>query len=81
MELLTGKQIHPMVINSIYIKANIGKYLPGNIFHFAGRNLLGKQFNLDQKALLGSTLLLARSNNNTFFIVTLDIRYIISIKK
>lgn len=58
MELLTGKQIQPKVINSIYIKANIGKYLPGNVFHFAGRNLLGKQFDLDQKALLGSTLLL-----------------------
>jgi len=58
MELLTGKQIQQRVINSIYIKANIGKYLPGNVFHFAGRNLLGKQFKLDQKALLGSTLLL-----------------------
>jgi len=58
MELLTGKKIQQWVINSIYIKANIGKYLPGNVFHFAGRNLLGKQYNLDQKALLGSTLLL-----------------------
>lgn len=57
MELLTGKQIQECVINSIYIKANIGKYLPGNVFHFAGRNYLGKQFNLNQKALLGSTIL------------------------
>lgn len=28
----------------VWGKANIAKYLPGNVFHFAGRHLLGRRF-------------------------------------
>lgn len=57
MELLSGKLYPSEIINWIYLKANIGKYLPGNVFHFAGRNVLGQRFNIEQSVLLGSTVL------------------------
>lgn len=42
---------------NIYVKANIAKYLPGNIVHFAGRNLYGKELGMSQSAMLISTLI------------------------
>lgn len=41
---------------SIYGRSQIAKYLPGNIFHFAGRQLLGKLYGIPQNVLLKSTL-------------------------
>jgi len=41
----------------IYLKANIGKYLPGNVMHFAGRNLLGSRMNIRQINIAVSTFL------------------------
>jgi glycosyltransferase 2 family protein len=58
MELLSGIAFDRKIIDTIFIKANIGKYFPGNVFHYAGRNVLGQKFNIDQKVLLGSTILL-----------------------
>lgn len=44
-------------IISIYLKANIEKYLPGNIVQYAGRNLLGKNEGIDQKSLAISSIM------------------------
>jgi uncharacterized membrane protein YbhN (UPF0104 family) len=43
LEFLYGKKIDYGEIRDVYVKANIGKYLPGNVMHFAGRNMLGKK--------------------------------------
>jgi hypothetical protein len=40
----------------IYGKSQIAKYLPGNIFHLAGRQWLGSQYGLSQTILLKSSL-------------------------
>jgi hypothetical protein len=43
-------------VNYIFIKSNLFKYLPGNIMHLAGRNLLGSELNIPQRALALATL-------------------------
>lgn len=44
-------------IMSVYTKSNIAKYMPGNVMHFAGRNLLGKELGLSQFSMLTATIL------------------------
>ena len=44
-------------INKMYVTANIGKYLPGNVMHFVGRNLLSVKYNIPQNKILLSTVL------------------------
>lgn len=41
----------------VYVRANIAKYLPGNIMHFAGRNVLAKKLSFDQVDVAFSTIL------------------------
>ncbi|MBE9166033.1 flippase-like domain-containing protein [Pleurocapsales cyanobacterium LEGE 06147] len=36
-------------------KSQIGKYLPGNIFHYAGRLILGRQYGIPTEAIILST--------------------------
>jgi len=40
----------------IYARTQIAKYIPGNVFHFAGRHLLGRRMGLDHGTLIGATL-------------------------
>lgn len=49
-------QIPMKSIISVYAKANIAKYLPGNVMQFAGRNVLGAQYGLSQFCMLASTI-------------------------
>lgn len=39
----------------IYSRTQIAKYLPGNVFHFAGRYALGREAGISKLALIGST--------------------------
>ncbi len=39
----------------IYARSQIGKYLPGNVFHYAGRQVMGKAAGLSHNALLTAT--------------------------
>jgi len=41
---------------SIYGKTQIAKYLPGNIFHFAGRQILGQRAGYSQNALAAASV-------------------------
>lgn len=41
----------------VYGVSNIAKYLPGNIFHFAGRQLLGARLGWTHSAIMRATLL------------------------
>lgn len=40
----------------IYGRTQIAKYLPGNVFHFAGRHISGRRMGLDHAPLVGATL-------------------------
>ena len=41
----------------VYLKANLGKYLPGNVMHYVERNLFAAKAGLDQKDVLVSSIL------------------------
>lgn len=40
----------------VYAKANIGKYLPGNVMHYVERNLFAKDLELTQKQIAAASL-------------------------
>ncbi len=57
LEELSGKKLNFINVLSVHGKANIAKYVPGGIFHFVGRNYLGKDLGLTQTELgLGSAI-------------------------
>ena len=41
----------------VYVKANVAKYLPGNVLHYAGRNLLGSRLGWKHSDILLSSFL------------------------
>lgn len=50
------KKINLLVIPN-YLKANIGKYLPTNLFHFAGRHILINNLGYENKKILASNVI------------------------
>lgn len=58
IDIISGESVSYGIISTVYIKAGIGKYLPGNVMHFAGRNIIGFKYGLCQKVLFSSTVLL-----------------------
>jgi glycosyltransferase 2 family protein len=40
----------------IYGKTQIAKYLPGNVFHFAGRHVLGRRMGISHQVLIGAVI-------------------------
>lgn len=56
LEALFDTKIKYLDTMNIYVKSNLGKYLPGNIMHFAGRNLIGKKYNLSHKKMVTATM-------------------------
>lgn len=55
LQIVGIKKIALNEIIDIYSTSNMGKYLPGNIMHLAGRNVLGSKYGLDNKKLVLST--------------------------
>jgi uncharacterized membrane protein YbhN (UPF0104 family) len=51
ISLFSGKHLEFKVILNMYAKSNLGKYLPSNIGHFAGRQIYGASLGLNQSAL------------------------------
>jgi len=50
---------HKKISNSlvwVWLKTNIYKYLPGNVFHYAGRHILAKQIGIKHNILLKSNI-------------------------
>lgn len=72
--LLSGLSDEPVPgawCHGVYGRTQIGKYIPGNIFHFAGRQVFAKKAGVSQLLVLGSTiyemlLLLAASSSLAF---------------
>jgi uncharacterized membrane protein YbhN (UPF0104 family) len=50
------KKINPFIIAN-YLKANIGKYLPTNLFHFAGRHILIHNMGYENKKILAGNII------------------------
>lgn len=48
LEFIHKEKIPLMEIINVYVKSNVGKYLPGNVMHFAGRNILAGKLGFKQ---------------------------------
>ena len=48
MQFIYGGLLPYKTLATVYVKANIAKYLPGNVMHFAGRNILAGRLGLSQ---------------------------------
>ena len=54
MRWLGDKLAHRALCYSIYGRTQIAKYLPGNVFHFAGRQIIGSQCGLSNSKMFGA---------------------------
>lgn len=50
------KDISQVSCNAIYGRSQIAKYIPGNVFHFAGRHMLGNQAGINHVILTGAAI-------------------------
>lgn len=55
VNFFSGVKNDTFTVIDVYLKANIEKYLPGNIIQYAGRNLLGKSRGISQKSIAVSS--------------------------
>lgn len=56
IRVFSGVKIKYRPTAIVFLRANIAKYLPGNVMHFAGRNLLGKEMGIGQIDMALSTV-------------------------
>ncbi len=65
------KNIDVNELRDVYITSNIGKYLPGNIMHFVGRNMIGIKYKIEQKKIVIATF------SELLLIVTVSFLYVL----
>lgn len=56
LDTFSGQKNSYLETASIYLKSNIAKYLPGNVAHYVGRNVLGKKMGVKQSSILLATI-------------------------
>lgn len=56
LTVLSNQTVNYKDASFVYVKANMGKYLPGNVMHYVERNLFAESLGLNQKAVLLSTI-------------------------
>lgn len=56
LEFFAGKRCGRREALSVYAKANIGKYLPGNVMHYVERNLFAGKLELSQKQIAAASI-------------------------
>lgn len=56
LNVLSQKSVNFFQAATVYAKANMGKYLPGNVMHYVERNLFASSLGLDQRSVLLSTI-------------------------
>lgn len=61
LEFFSGRRCRRIQTLCVYAKANIGKYLPGNVMHYVERNLFAGSLGLTQKQIAAASLLEAAS--------------------
>lgn len=57
LEFFSGRRCDRKEAMRVYAKANIGKYLPGNVMHYVERNLFAGRLELSQKQIAGASLI------------------------
>ena len=57
LRFLGQSELDARLWHSIYARTQIAKYIPGNIFHFAGRHVLGKKAGISHTVMVGATIL------------------------
>ncbi|RKD32278.1 lysylphosphatidylglycerol synthase domain-containing protein [Thermohalobacter berrensis] len=57
IEMLSSSELNILEIINIYAKSNVSKYLPGNVMHYASRNIIGSKYNIEQTNMFYSTIL------------------------
>ncbi len=57
VEILSGKKLKLFDVEDIYVKANLMKYIPGNIFHYVARNELAIKNNISHVDVAMATVL------------------------
>lgn len=57
LSFFSGKTNQRKETLCVYAKANIGKYLPGNVMHYVERNLFANKMGISQKKLAVSTVM------------------------
>lgn len=57
LKTISGKEIRTFEALRVYVKANIGKYLPGNVMHYVERNLFAVNAGLGQKEITLSSVM------------------------
>lgn len=50
-------KFNPKLAICAYVKANIGKYLPGNVMHYVERNLFASELGISQKKMAVSSII------------------------
>lgn len=56
LEFFAGKKCDRKEALRVYAKANIGKYLPGNVMHYVERNLFAGKLELSQKQIAAASV-------------------------
>ena len=57
LEFINGAPVATKDVYRVYLNANIAKYLPGNVMHYAGRNYLGSKLGWKNTEMAFSSLL------------------------
>ena len=76
IDFFSGEKNNVFVLSGIYLKANIQKYLPGNVVQYAGRNLLAKEYGISQKSIAAASVmeLIWISVSAVFFSVVISLQ-------
>lgn len=61
LEFFSGRRCSRREALRVYAKANIGKYLPGNVMHYVERNLFAGKLGLTQKQIAAASMAEAAS--------------------
>lgn len=54
---ITSLKMNYKVISNIYLRANLAKYVPGNVMHFVNRNIFALKYNISQEKMALSTVI------------------------
>lgn len=57
VDFFDGTRYDTFDLVNVYLRANIEKYMPGNIVQYAGRNLLAKCYGINQKSVAAASVL------------------------
>lgn len=57
LQVVSGRSVPLRLVLNLYFRSNIAKYLPGNVFHFAGRHLLVNERIVGHRYMLFANIL------------------------